>query len=869
MSRPTRFILIFLMVLSFKATGTHNRAGEITYTHLFGNTYEFTITTCTKTSSEADRDELEIFWGDGTSDILPRTNINFITGANAQKNFYVGQHTYTGAGTYVVEVEDPNRNEGVLNITQSVLVPFCIQTTIKITPFLGPDNSIQIEGCPCPEYACFNKKWCYNVKAYDPDGDSLSYQLVPCRGENCDELLIPAQYIYPNDVGGGALTIDEQTGTICWDSPQVLGEYNFAVLITSWRAGQFISSVLHDLQITVTNCLNDPPILNIPPDTCIVAGDSISLPILASDINGDDITLTATGTPFNLGASSASFTSNSPDENVVGSFNWQTNCSHPQQAEYQIVFEATDDGAGVNLSDIQVMRIRVVPPPIENVTVNPQGGSMNISWDASTCTNVSEYRIYRSTSPLSGIDDCCIGFEAADAGFELLGTTDPGTLNYLDNDNLVIGNEYCYFVTALLENGVESCPSDTDCDQLKLEVPIITHVSVVTTDNVNGTDTIIWAPPKELQASVFPGPYEYRVYRGQGFTGNNEALIHTTPQSTVLENTDTIYHDTEGIDNFSSAFYYRVELYSEGDLVGTSNKASSVFLTTTPNDNEIALSWTFDVPWTNYEYEVYREDPTGSGNFTPIATTTATEYTDTGLVNLVEYCYKVKAIGEYTAPGIVSPLINWSQEACDEPFDFTPPCPPTVSIESECETGINTLTWNNPNNDCEEDDAMSYTVYYTPVEGGDFEPIAQIDNVNDTVIVFENLESVAGCYYVTATDSVQYNNESDSSNIVCVDNCPIYELPNVFTPDGNNSNDLFHPILPYRHIESIDLTIFNRWGKPVFSTTDPDINWDGTYLDSGDDVTEGVYYYICQINTIRLSGIETIEIQGNVHLIRN
>ena len=56
---PSLVLLLFLILgVGGSLHATHNRAGEVTYRHLTGNTYEVTITTCTKTSVIADRDWL-------------------------------------------------------------------------------------------------------------------------------------------------------------------------------------------------------------------------------------------------------------------------------------------------------------------------------------------------------------------------------------------------------------------------------------------------------------------------------------------------------------------------------------------------------------------------------------------------------------------------------------------------------------------------------------------------------------------------------------------------------------------------------------------------------------------------------------------
>jgi gliding motility-associated-like protein len=186
-------------------------------------------------------------------------------------------------------------------------------------------------------------------------------------------------------------------------------------------------------------------------------------------------------------------------------------------------------------------------------------------------------------------------------------------------------------------------------------------------------------------------------------------------------------------------------------------------------------------------------------------------------------------------------------------------------IDSDCEIPENALVWNNPNNSC-SDDVMQYNVYYTAIEGGDYELIMTFNSQFDTSFIHVNDGSIAGCYYITAVDSIQYGNESVPSNVICTDNCPSYWLPNIFTPNADGYNDLFVPF-PYNFVESVELKIFNRWGQLVFETTDPDIRWNGTNIKTGKPLSEGVYYYTCLVNTIRLIGIDPVELNGFVHLM--
>jgi gliding motility-associated-like protein len=860
--------ILFLVLLSIPARATHNRSGTITYTHMGGYSYRFVVQTCTKSSSEADRPALEIKWGDGSSDTIQRTDIDLIAPYDVQINTYIGTHTYTGPAAYIISVEDPNRNAGVINISNSVDKVFCIQTELVISPFIGtPNNSLVIEDCPCPEFACLNKLYCYNLSAYDPDGDSLSYSLVPCRAEGCLEMSMPAIYTYPDEVGGGVLTIDSVSGTLCWDTPQVPGEYNLAIKISEWRNGFYVGSVLQDMQLTVQACSNNPPVIQDVPDTCIFAGDSVAIEFIATDPDaGDVVTVYGTGAVFHLTNNPAVFVEESAANSASGFFLWKPDCDQAAITPYTIIVHAEDNDPAVQLADLETFRVKVNIPPVTNLAVIPTGNSMSLSWDASTCAGISSYNVYRSTDSTNSIDNCCETGTPALMGYVKIATV--ATNSYVDTGPLIVGNDYCYLVTAVNGAGVESCVSEQVCEHLNFEIPVMTHVTVYETATGTGKDSILWSYPKELNTVLYPGPYHYRLYRSDNYGGGIETLVLTTANQASIANPDTVFTDVT-LSTATQPYTYRVELYSGGLLLGTSLPASSIFVTLTPNDNQLGLSWVESIPWDNYSYEIYRETPTGSGNFVLIGTSNSIGYTDTGLVNGVTYCYKIKTIGQYTSPGIINPIINWSQEVCAEPIDLTPPCAPVLSIDGSCDLEETYLSWTNPNNSC-ADDVTRYNLYFAPFEGDTLELLTSFSAATDTFYIHKDRGSIAGCYYVTALDSIQYDNESAPSNIACIDNCDgYYVLPNVFTPDGSSVNDLYHPIFPIKFVESIDLKVFNRWGEVVFETTDPYIYWDGTDMVSNKKLNDGVYYYTVTVNEIKLSGLVPRSFQGSITIIHS
>jgi gliding motility-associated-like protein len=890
-----RLLLFLLAISSWSAVfATHNRAGEITYRCPdpvnAPYTFEITVTTYTKASSQADRCDLTVFFGDGDSATFLRNNgptdanqcalpakmgqtIGFLN--DTKYNTYVGFHTYPGPGSYWISMLDPNRNAGIENIPTSVNVPFYIQTLLVINPFMGVNNSPVLVNPPI-DIACVGQCFVHNPGAVDADGDSIAYELVACLGDQGQP--IPG-FTTPPTNGGGSNTLDPYTGDYVWCSPgpgTQNTEWNIAILIKEYRKvgnqSFLIGSVLRDMQITVEQCNNLPPVITPINDTCVIAGTTVTFNVSATDPNpGHNITLTATGGPF-LTTPQAVFTSTMANP-ATGQFTWTPDCSRIRVQPYQVTIKAEDSDNSTPLVDYETVQIRVVAPPPVNVTANPQGTSIVVDWDASQCTiGITGYLVYRRESCNPWIPDPCQTGVPSSSGYTLIGSTAYNVTIFNDNNNgqgLIHGVDYSYLIVAVYADGSQSIASAPICAQLVRDVPIITHVSVTTTSTTNGAILVKWVKPivspDDLDTIANPGPYRFELLRTTGFTGTVFTAVanFTSPYFASLNDTmyiDTLINTEDNPYTYKINFYYTDPGTGNEVLLGSTHTASSVYLSVAPSDNMLTLTWEEHVPWQNYKYYVYKE--TSPNVFTLLTTTTLNVYIDDSLVNGVTFCYRILAEGEYSDTNIVSPLFNWSEIKCEQPKDLTPPCAPNLSVAPDCNIGQNTLTWTNPNNSC-ADDVVQYNIYYTPVQGGAYQLLTTITDATDTNYVFVSPGSIAGCFKVTALDT--FMNESPFSVEFCVDNCPIYELPNVFTPDGDNVNDLFIPF-PYRFIESIDLKIYDRWGLLMFETTDPDIRWDGTNMATKQKCTAGVYYYTCTVNEIRVYGIRKHVLTGFVHL---
>ena len=99
------------------------------------------------------------------------------------------------------------------------------------------------------------------------------------------------------------------------------------------------------------------------------------------------------------------------------------------------------------------------------------------------------------------------------------------------------------------------------------------------------------------------------------------------------------------------------------------------------------------------------------------------------------------------------------------------------------------------------------------------------------------------------------------------ENCSCnYEVPNVFTPNGDGTNDNFKPIGECNEQIDYHLEVYNRWGEKVFETQSPGDVWDGNYR--GKPASADVYVYRLAYSSLIRTKIESELIIGDVTLLR-
>ncbi len=112
----------------------------------------------------------------------------------------------------------------------------------------------------------------------------------------------------------------------------------------------------------------------------------------------------------------------------------------------------------------------------------------------------------------------------------------------------------------------------------------------------------------------------------------------------------------------------------------------------------------------------------------------------------------------------------------------------------------------------------------------------------------EKPEAGPGSYTVEATNTC---GTTEATVTVIEDPCLCdAQIPNIFTPNGDGRNDTFEPSISCAPI-GFDLSIYDRWGREVFRSTDIAMLWTGNAAD-GLEHSEGVYYYVIKyFNSLR------------------
>jgi gliding motility-associated-like protein len=134
---------------------------------------------------------------------------------------------------------------------------------------------------------------------------------------------------------------------------------------------------------------------------------------------------------------------------------------------------------------------------------------------------------------------------------------------------------------------------------------------------------------------------------------------------------------------------------------------------------------------------------------------------------------------------------------------------------------------------------------------------------NDGLTEHNRVISSPGTYWLSASN--QCGQVTDSIEVAFQDcSCAIY-LPNSFTPNGDDINDVFN--VKYQcDFEEFVIRIYNRWGQLTFESFEPQHGWTGSVNGGDYFAPDGTYLYEVQYKLEK--DIEPIILRGRIVLVR-
>ncbi len=197
-------------------------------------------------------------------------------------------------------------------------------------------------------------------------------------------------------------------------------------------------------------------------------------------------------------------------------------------------------------------------------------------------------------------------------------------------------------------------------------------------------------------------------------------------------------------------------------------------------------------------------------------------------------------------------IYNWSNGATTNSITVSPNATNNYFVvvgvggckDTTLQTKINVYPGGTLSACCSATIQLGDSVVLTASGSGNYLWIPSGESLCDTCAKITVRPNSTTTYTVESTDSIGC--KLKDSVIITVEGCGIVWLPNAFTPNGDELNDLFYP--KGACIVSYTMYIFDRWGTLIYQTTTSK-PWNGQVKNDGITVQEDTYVYELIINT--------------------
>lgn len=263
-----------------------------------------------------------------------------------------------------------------------------------------------------------------------------------------------------------------------------------------------------------------------------------------------------------------------------------------------------------------------------------------------------------------------------------------------------------------------------------------------------------------------------------------------------------------------------------------------IFTASFKNNKAINISWPIDSP--AFSYQIFRGRD--KDNFSLINSTQSPYYTDSFNFNVgLAYTYKIKAL-----------------DSCDKASGYSKPVTNIVLSGSPVKNDFAIITWT-----AFEEWQNGVLEYIVEVKdtNSNFVPIANLSgNQYRDNNYYDSITNTEKCYRIKAVENAG-NNQVSISNELCFAYQPMIWVPNAFSPNNDNLNDVFRVIT--MGITEIKISIYSRWGEKVFESNNTKKSWDGKI--NGKQAEMGSYLYSIKAKSAKS---EEFSFKGILTLIR-
>ncbi len=275
-------ITLALLASTVLASATHFSGGEIYWTCLGNNQYQITLmvyrdcaginvdpSVTLQLTSPCGNTSMTVTHTGPTeisqlcSAELPNSTCNGGTLPGIQQYVYTGVITLAPCDSWTISYTNIYRNNAIVNL----VAPGTQRTHIRavVNTLVNPCNdSPQFSNTAIP-FVCLGYPVTYSFGAWDPESDSLSYELINAMGLNGAPIPYSAPYTYTEPITG--LTLDPSTGEVNF-TLNLQGNWVVVVRVNHWVNGVLVGSIMRDMQFVGYPCTNDPP----DPATGVVNG---------------------------------------------------------------------------------------------------------------------------------------------------------------------------------------------------------------------------------------------------------------------------------------------------------------------------------------------------------------------------------------------------------------------------------------------------------------------------------------------------------------------------------------------------------------------------------------------------------------------